>query len=184
MKKFLNIFTAVLLALVIATTFSYAALTLFPERNHAGTVGKTDRVFSTGYFDYLYLAGNTAYKFLITGTPTAARTVTVPDDSFTISGLKYYFKGTSTSDTPTQKSTSGFLYSGSVAFASDTTKTVTGFSPAFTSTSTYNCIVAMGTPTSDATAPPVTCTKTSTSSVTFNTATAKTATIPYLLIGY
>ena len=129
-------------------------------------------------------AGTSATTVAVTD-PTGTNTVTLPDASFTISGIRYYNAGTTSASANTAKSTAGLFYSGSVAVSSGTNVVVSGFSPAFTSTATYNCIVSPQAPT------PLTgvawkCAKTSTASVTISTSTtgAVSDTIDYFLSGY
>jgi hypothetical protein len=99
--------------------------------------------------------------------------------------LGYYNAGTTSASANTNKRATGLFYSGSVAVSSGTSVVVSGFSPAFTTTSTYNCLVTAQAPT------PLTgvawkCAKTSVSSITISTTTSNAVsdTIDYIVVGY
>jgi hypothetical protein len=86
---------------------------------------------------YLGTAGTNNIK--VTGTATAARTATFPDASITVSGAKAYDCGATTTCANTNNSASVRIVSGVVTLASGTA-TVSGISPAFTSTSSFVCV--------------------------------------------
>lgn len=78
------------LAMVIMTTPLFGAEAFAPGKAHSGFLGAsqsgTPRPWYGTYTDYLYLYGaSTSYRWLFTGTPTANRTVTVPDATGTMS---------------------------------------------------------------------------------------------------
>ncbi len=71
---------------------------------------------------------------------TAARTVTFPDASITIPGTILTDCGSSAScATPTTRSSTMKVVTGTIAFSSSTTAAVSGISPAFTSATSYSC---------------------------------------------
>lgn len=74
-----KIFSVVLAALLIVAFSAQAAEQVAPYRHHTGSVGKQNRVWSSGWFDNMYIFGTTEFYSKITGTPTANRTVTLPD---------------------------------------------------------------------------------------------------------
>jgi hypothetical protein len=94
----------------------------------------------------------------------------------------YYNAGTGTASANTNKRSSGLFYSGSITITGGTSAVVAGLSPPFTSTSTYNCLVA---PVVVAgTSIPFFCAKTSSASITVSTPTSTTATVDYIIVGY
>lgn len=115
----------------------------------------------------------------------AGTAVTTSAAQLNRAGFRHLNAGTTTAAANTDKSTTGLFYSGSVTVTSGTNRIVAGFSPAFTSTATYNCIVTARAPN------PVKnlawkCSKTSSSSITIATTTsnAVTDTIDYIVVGY
>lgn len=100
----------------------------------------------TGASAALVFEGATADAFetSITATdPTADRTITLPNASITVNGTVDYSCGTTSTCSPVDDSAAQWSFSGSAALVSGTPSavTITGFSPAFTSTATYTCIV-------------------------------------------
>lgn len=85
MKKFMR-FAAVLIMIAVFVAPIMAAEQYFPGKNHTGNIGKPGKVWQGFYSDYLYLYGGTNYYQQFSGTPTADRTYTLPDNSVTLAG--------------------------------------------------------------------------------------------------
>ena len=94
--------------------------------------------------------------------------------------IGYYFGGTTNASANTNKRATALFYSGSVDVTSNSV-VVSGFSPAFSGTDTYNCIVSAMTNEGA-----WKCAKTSTSSVTISSGSSATLTdtIDYIVVGY
>jgi hypothetical protein len=121
----------------------------------------------------------------VTSLKLGGSAVTATTTQVNRSGSRYLNAGTTVTSANTDKSTAGLFYSGSVTVTGGTNIGVSGFSPAFTGTAEYNCLVSPRTPL------PLTgvawkCEKTSSSSITISTPTTYgvTDTIDYFLIGY
>jgi len=101
------------------------------------------------------------------------------------SGSRYFNAGTTSVSANTDKSTAGLFYSGSATVTSGTNVVVSGFSPAFTGTADYNCLVTGRAPDPD-NGVAWKCAKTSSTSITIATTSTGvvTDTIDYVLIGY
>lgn len=85
MKRFGFWFLALIIVAIVALPV-IAAEQYFPNKNHTGTIGKAGRAWQGFYADYMYLYGGQAYYHLFSGTPTANRTLTLPDNTVTLSG--------------------------------------------------------------------------------------------------
>lgn len=126
----------------------------------------------------------------VTVTPTTGalgtRTVTIPAADFTVSGLRTFECGTTSTCANTAASTGNWAFIGSVALgsASPSVVTVSGFSPAFTSTATYTCTAVPEGATAAIAAAGVAITKTSASSVTFTGPNTVTTVIDYRCEGH
>ena len=86
----------------------------------------------------------TAYTSTLTFAQTAARTITFPDASITVSGARPYNGGTTSTYTPASLGANVIIHSGSAALVSTGTTspvTIATFSPAFTSATSYVCTV-------------------------------------------
>lgn len=93
-------------------------------------------------YSSVYIGGAATNNARLTGTMTAARTITIPDASITIPGDTITFCGTTSTCSATNVSTSAKIVSGSAALVSGTPSTVVIASiPAFTSTTSFNCAV-------------------------------------------
>lgn len=123
------------LAAVVATGLTGLTNPTTPNAAGGTTLGAGALPFSS-----VYIGGAATNNARFTGTFTGARTVTAPDASITLSGTLAYDCSTSAACSPTNEIADWEFY-GSVALASASPSqvTVTGLSPAFTSTSTYYC---------------------------------------------
>lgn len=136
-------------------------------------------------FAGVYIGDAATNNLHVTGTATGARTVTVPDASFTVSGAVGQWCGTANACAATATSTTLKVVSGISAAldaASPAIATITGISPAFTGTATYACAVtASGTaaPTNVFVVNPV-----SGSSFTITGPNGATDTVHYVCVGY
>lgn len=91
-------------------------------------------------FSSVYIGAAATNNARITGTMTAARTITIPDASITLAGDTVTFCGTTTTCSATNISTSAKVVSGQVALSSGTPSTAVVISiPAYTSTTSYAC---------------------------------------------
>lgn len=81
MKRLMKVFVVLIVMMAFFASSAFGLEVIEPTKNHKGQVGTSSRVWNYGYFDYLNLYGTTANKFLLTGTPTADRTVTFPNRS-------------------------------------------------------------------------------------------------------
>ena len=73
-----------LLLLVAFVTPGFSAVNMAPYKNHSGYLGKDGRSWYKTYTDHLYITGGTEFEILQTGTPTADRTITLPDLTGTV----------------------------------------------------------------------------------------------------
>jgi hypothetical protein len=114
----------------------------------------------------------------ITSLKIAGTTITATPTQINRAGIQYYNAGTTTASANTDKSGYLILYSGSVPISSGTSVVVSGFSPAYSGTDTFSCIVTGETDSIWK------CNRTSTSSITISTTTATSDTVQYGLMGY
>jgi hypothetical protein len=114
----------------------------------------------------------------------AGTAVTASATQLNRAGSRYFNAGTGTVSANTDKSTAGLFYSGSITVTSGTNVVITGLSPGFTGTDTYQCLVS----THDLHISGATgvwkCAHTSSTSITISTETAATDTIDYMIVGY
>jgi hypothetical protein len=157
----------------------------------ATTLSSTLAVAGAGSFGTagtVTLANATSGTIAITPTTGAlgTRTVTIPAADFTVSGLRTFECGTTSTCANTAASTGNWAFIGSVALgsASPSVVTVSGFSPAFTSTATYTCTAVPEGATAAIAAAGVAVTKTSASSVTFTGPNTVTTVIDYRCEGH
>ena len=135
---------------------------------------------------YLYGAGTYgSNNFHVTGTPTGARTITLPDASITVSGATAQYCGaTATCGATSMSSTLKIVQgSGTLNTGSPSTFAVTAISPAFTSASTYTC-VAQDTATIATNIGVLVAGYVSGSAVTFTGPNTNTDTFKYTCTGY
>ena len=84
MKK-LRVVLAVLVLALFVVGEAAALVENFPSPGrNSSRLGRSTNIWSSLYVDGIYLYGATAYKFTITGTPTADRTITIPNVSGSI----------------------------------------------------------------------------------------------------
>jgi fibronectin-binding autotransporter adhesin len=128
-------------ATTLSGTLAVTGQTQFTTSASPATAGGTVIGTLTLPFSSLYLGNAATNNIQLTGTATGSRVATFPDASLTVSGTKAYDCGTSAACSPTNEISDWEFY-GSVALssASPSQATVTGLSPAFTSTSTYYCV--------------------------------------------
>ena len=133
------------------------------------------------------LAGNLTFTgaFNPTFAIGASDTYTFPPANITVSGAASYYCGTSTSCSGTSE-VGDWEFNGSVALssASPSQATITSFSPAFTSTSTYNCTATPEGATAAIAAGGVAVSKVSGSSITLTGPNTVTTVIDYRCKGH
>lgn len=111
-------------------------------------------------------------------------TVTATATQLNRSGSRYFNAGTTSTSANTDKSTTALFYSGSVAVTAGTNVVVSGFSPAFSGTDKYNCVISTRDLHISGATGKWKCAHTSSTSITISTETAVTDTIDYVIIGY
>lgn len=122
----------------------------------------------------------TGTKTTLTFAQTADRVVTFPDAAITVPGTITTDCGSSaTCATPTTRSSTAKIVVGTIAFSAATTATVSGISPAFTSSSSYTCYASD--PSHSYT---ITISNVSSSSFTITAGTSNSDTWSYQCVGY
>ena len=162
---------------VVATGITGLTGVTTPNAAGGTTIGSAALPFSS-----VYVGGAATNNFQLTGTATAARVVTFPDATLTVPGTVQQFCGTTSTCSATNISTAAKIVSGQAPLVSGTpsTVTITGFSPAFTSTTSYACSVTdMTTATNNL----LKVANTSASSITITGPNTLTDTIAYLCVG-
>lgn len=171
-------------ALTVDDTSASTTGTPAPGASSAAAVGisKTD-VTAPLFILYGTPSAGISYKGTLTpSTFSANRTFTFPDASGTVSLLSAASCGTTTTCANTDYSSSARIVRGTVVLSSGTPSTavITGISPAFTSTTSFNCVL---TNMSDATNNLLSVANTSTSSITITGPATNTDTISYICTG-
>lgn len=159
---------------VIASHFTSAAT---PNAAAGVTVGSAALPFSS-----LYVGGAATNNFQVTGTATAARVVTLPDASITVPGTITTNCGTTSTCAATNISTTAKVVGGAAPLVSGTPSavTITGISPAFTSTTSFACVVSEQTASANNLLKVV---NTSTSSITITGPNSITDIVTYICTG-
>lgn len=131
-------------------------------------------------FSSVYIGAAATNNARITGTMTAARTITIPDASITLAGDTVTFCGTTTTCSATNISTSAKVVSGQVALSSGTPSTAVVISiPAYTSTTSYACSATNMTTAANS----IKVVNTSTTSITLTGPNTVTDNVSYLCSG-
>lgn len=138
-----------------------------------------DTTDTTKQLKFSLSGGTTAFASTFTFAPTAARSITFPDASITVSGATLTSCGTSTScASPATEGAIAKIVTGTTAFSSSTTLAITGM-PAFTSITSFSCYA------SDPThAYTWTASNQSSSAVTFTAGTSNSDSWQWSCIGY
>jgi hypothetical protein len=114
----------------------------------------------------------------------AGTAVTATATQLNRTGKRYLNAGTGTESANTDKSTTGLFYSGSITVTAGTNVVITGLSPGFTGTDTYQCLVSTRDLHISGATGAWKCAHTSSTSITISTETAATDTIDYMIVGY